>query len=337
MKIALVHNRVADQAGPDARDVLVQAEAIEQALAGLGHQAVRLACDLDLEAMRRELTARRPDLVFNLVEDLGGHGRLIHLFPFLLDALGLPYSGSPAEVILLTSHKTMAKERLHRAGLPTPAWVGPCPARSVAPELNADMVSGRRWIVKSLWEHASVGLGADSVLSAETPQTLRAELARRAADLGGVCFAEEFIDGREFNLSLLAGPDGPQMLPPAEILFEGFTPEMLKIVDYQAKWEADSFGYHHTPRSFDFGAADAGLLDELTAIARQCWAVFGLGGYARVDFRVDPAGRPFILEVNANPCLSPDAGYAAALARAGIGFDQAVARIIADARSHPPA
>ncbi|MFH2099767.1 MAG: D-alanine--D-alanine ligase, partial [Pseudomonadota bacterium] len=50
----------------------------------------------------------------------------------------------------------------------------------------------------------------------------------------------------------------------------------------------------------------------------------------RVDFRVDPDGNPFILEVNANPCLSPDAGFAAAVDRAGMPFDRAVERILAD-------
>ena len=83
-------------------------------------------------------------------------------------------------------------------------------------------------------------------------------------------------------------------------------------------------------------ADDLELLDQLRDIALRCWDVFGLAGYARVDFRVDRGGNPYILEINANPCLSPDAGFAAAVARAGMGFDQAVARIVADARKNRP-
>lgn len=69
----------------------------------------------------------------------------------------------------------------------------------------------------------------------------------------------------------------------------------------------------------------------MTRLALACWRLFRLRGWARVDFRVDADGHPFILEVNANPCLSPDAGYAAALERAGIPFADAVGRIVAAA------
>ena len=76
---------------------------------------------------------------------------------------------------------------------------------------------------------------------------------------------------------------------------------------------------------------DQPLLERLSRLAREAWCLFGLGGYARVDFRVDDAGQPWILEINANPCLSPDAGFAAALTRASIPFPQAIARILQDA------
>jgi D-alanine-D-alanine ligase len=171
-------------------------------------------------------------------------------------------------------------------------------------------------------------------------------LAQREAQSGRPYFAEAFIDGREFNLSLLASPTAcdsdahgkatswqlvPTVLPPAEIDFSAFAPDRLKIVDYRAKWADGTFEYENTPRRFDFAARDSSLLNELTQLAKRCWVLFGLRGYARVDFRVDTAGRPWILEANANPCLSPDAGFAAALKQAGISYDGAIARIIADA------
>ena len=104
---------------------------------------------------------------------------------------------------------------------------------------------------------------------------------------------------------------------------------------HRAKWDEQSFEYHHTPPRFDFPPADQPLLERLTGLARQCWDLFGLRGYVRVDFRVDAAGRPWILEINANPCLSPDAGFAAALAQAGISFAEAVRCILADAGDCP--
>ncbi len=330
MHIAIVHDAVGESDAPDAKDALVQADAVDGALQRLGHTVCRMECTLNLAALTSTLEERRVDLVFNLVESIGGQGRLIHLLPFCLDAVPLPYTGAPAQAMLLTSNKTLAKAWMAAVGIATPAWVGPWPGGSG--RIDGGDAKRRSWIVKSVWEHASIGLGPQSLVADAEPQAVHGLLAERAAGLGGVCFAEAFVDGREFNLSLLAGESGPQVLPPAEIDFDGFTAEMPRIVDYQAKWNEDAFAYHHTPRRFDFDPADRDLLVRLEATALKCWHHFGLAGYARVDFRVDPAGRPFVLEINANPCIAPDAGFAAALARAGITFKDAVARIVADSR-----
>jgi len=213
---------------------------------------------------------------------------------------------------------------MHEAGLPTPAWFETNPGSAV-PD-----VCGRSWIIKSLWEHASVGLDENSIVNVDSPSSLAAEMVKRSPLLGNNCFAEEFIPGREFNLSLLAGEKGPVVLPPAEICFVGFDPAKPQIVDYRAKWEENSFEFNNTPRRFAFSADDDTLVAELRQLALRCWDLFGLKGYARVDFRVDEANRPWILEVNANPCLSPDAGFAAALSRAAISFREAVHAILAD-------
>ena len=185
-----------------------------------------------------------------------------------------------------------------------------------------------RWIVKSLWEHASFGLDDESLIYGSGETDLLEKLRARAETLGGSCFAEAYVDGREFNLSILEGRDGPRVLPSAEIVFSDFGEDRLPIVGYRAKWETASFEYRHTPRRFDFADADGPLLTRLRAVALHCWRLFELKGYARVDFRVDRMGSPWVLEINANPCLSPDAGFAAALAEAEIPFHRAVQRIL---------
>ena len=121
---------------------------------------------------------------------------------------------------------------------------------------------------------------------------------------------------------------GPRVLPIAEILFLDFPKDKPRIVDYKAKWESDSFEYTHTPRTFQAQPGDEALRSELADLALRCWRLFGLAGYARVDFRVDREGRPWVLEVNANPCISSDAGYAAMLQEAGIAYDRAVEEIV---------
>jgi D-alanine-D-alanine ligase len=173
------------------------------------------------------------------------------------------------------------------------------------------------------------------VVDAHDLSSLRERLSSRQQNIGRPCFAERYVEGRELNVSLLAGPRGPNVLPPAEILFCGFPANTARLVDYRAKWDPDSLEYQNTPRRFRFPAADQPLLEELVRLTRSCWYLFGLRGYARVDFRVDPRGKPWILEVNANPCLSPDAGFAAALGEAGLSFQEGIERILADAVGRP--
>src|SRR5690606_23295451 len=106
-----------------------------------------------------------------------------------------------------------------------------------------------------------------------------------------------------------------------ETLFVGYPQDRPKIVDYEAKWAEDSFAYNNTPRRFDFGAEDTALVAELADLTLRAWRLFGLAGYARVDFRVDGDGRPWILEVNTNPCIAPDAGFFAAARQGGLTYD----------------
>ena len=338
MCIAIVHNEVGENGRIDERDVLIQAEAISKALDELRHKVFQLPCGLDLMEIKCRLEGLRPDIVFNLVESLGGEERLIYLFPGLLDAIRIPYTGSCTEAIFITSHKILAKERMSLANLPTPAWIGPYPYEIPVLYHNKRDIPFKesQWIIKSLRDHGSLGLDDNNVISGKNEVELMDVLKGRKGDLGGACFAELFIHGREFNLSILGGPDGPMVLPPAEILFEGFEGGNIPpIVGYRAKWDAESYEYSHTNRSFDFPDNDQPLLLTLKSLAIRCWDLFGLRGYARVDFRVDEKGHPWILEVNCNPCLNPDAGFAAAALRSGLAYKDIIEKIITEGYSSP--
>ncbi|MFZ5563317.1 MAG: D-alanine--D-alanine ligase family protein [Thermodesulfobacteriota bacterium] len=330
MRILILFNRVTDQSAPDEQDVLFQVQAVSHALTALGHEAVPLACGLNLEDLRHSLLSLQPDLVFNLVESLNGQGRMIHLVPILLEAMAIPYTGASAYVLYRTSNKVAAKDLMGQWGVATPAWVGPSSLlKTRRTRLNpGDRLPNQSWIIKSVWEHASFGLDENAVVCPDTLGDLLNEMNRRTQVLGGDCFAEHYIPGRELNIALLEEAGKPRTLPVAEIRFEGYDGEKPSIVSYRAKWDPRSFEYTHTIRSFDFSAADEPLLNQLTAIARHCWDLFQLKGYARVDFRVDDCGNPWVLEVNANPCLSPDAGFAAMLERAGVPYEQAIEAIV---------
>jgi D-alanine-D-alanine ligase len=334
MHIAILHPHIPPDAPPDDQDTLVQADAVEAALRQLGHRVERIGCTLDLAALRRAVLAARPEVVFNLAEVLDGADALQHVPPALLDTLGVRYTGSPTEAIFQTTHKLLAKQILSLAGLPTPAWT---PSHFSVPRVSVPSLPGLAapCILKAVWEHASRGLDDANVILQGDAQVVAERLAEFAARSGRPCFAEQFIEGREFNLAILDGSAGPELLPAAEIDFAAFPPGKPRIVGHRAKWVAGSFEFENTPPRFDFPDQDRPLLDQIGNLASACWRQFGLRGYARVDFRVDPQPRPWILEINTNPCLAPDAGFAAALARAGIPFPQAIQRILdAATRGH---
>jgi D-alanine-D-alanine ligase len=313
-KVALLHDAAAAAGRPDSSDTLVEAQAIAAELEKQGFETVTLPVGLDLGALERALRELAPHAVFNLIESLEGRGQLLHLAPALLESLGVPFTGCSAHALGLTTNKPAAKRLLDRADVATPAVLG---ARA----------GDGPWIVKSVYEHASLGLDDSSVV--EGADAAVRVLEARRAEFGGEWFAERFVPGRELNVGVIASPAGPRVLPVAELRFEGYPAGKPAIVGYAAKWDADSFEYRNTVRSF---AVEPELGARAERLALACWELFALDGYARVDFRVDSSGMLFVLEINANPCLSPDAGFAAALEHAGIAYGDAIAWLVADAR-----
>lgn len=324
-QVAIIHDRVDGRKGnADQKDVLVQTEAVAGALRGLGYEPYDLTLSLDLRAFFDALMMQPPAFVFNLVESVGGQGRLIHLPAGILDALKIPYTGSGADALCTTSNKLIAKRILRGTAVPTPGFFSRKELKTFGGPVQGT------FIIKSVWEHASIGIEEDSVVTVKDGSALLEEMENRRMDLGGDCLAETFIEGREFNLSLLAAPQGPEVLPPAEICFDTFPPGKRRLVGYRAKWDENSFEYHHTPRRFRFPSRDTALLEDLKKLALECWHLFDLRGYARIDFRVDEENHPWVLEINTNPCLSPDAGFAAAAAEGGLSFSRVIRRVLKD-------
>ncbi|MEQ1565556.1 MAG: D-alanine--D-alanine ligase [Myxococcota bacterium] len=313
MRVLVLHDVVPPGAPPDQVDALVQAEVVRRVLEADGHH-------VSIDTFRLDpapVVAARPDVVFNLVESIGGDGRLAHLAPAMFELLGIPFTGSGAAALAVTGHKRLCKRTLALRGISVP-------------EDFPD--GGPAWIVKSLFEHASVGLDDSCVVGAPD---VEAAVERLAPRMGGAVVAETYVDGRELNVSMLETRDGVRVLPLAEIAFH-LPPGRKRIVGYAAKWEPGSAEWDGTPRTFDVPGIDVPTIE---ALCRRCWTELGLRGYVRVDLRVpaDPdgtvRGEPVVLEINANPCLAPDAGFAAAVERGGGTLDDAVRAIVAAAAS----
>jgi D-alanine-D-alanine ligase len=308
---------------PDEIDTLNAAQAVEDALRRLGYATEIIALDLDLRPLE-SLARRRPLTVFNLVDAMRGDTRLAPMVPAVLEDLGVAYTGTRTSAWLGTLSKLATKQTLRSHGLPTPTWS----------EDGKGLDFEGRVIVKPVFEHGSLGLDASSVVKgAAAAQAIK----ERALRWNTEHFAEGYIEGREFNLAVIERDGTAEVLPIAEMLFEGFAANEPRIVGYDAKWAPESPAYVGTPRRFGLERQEPALAADLAALARACWSCFGLTGYARVDFRVDARYAPFILEVNVNPCLSPDAGFAAAAREAGLSYPALMGRIVEGAAEVLPA
>ncbi len=315
MHILIIADKLSKDPTKDQQDTLVQVKQVRKALKALGHETSLLSFSLNLERVKQRIIDRNPDLIFNLVETLEGC-RLLHLAPALFEAMALKYTGGNSHGMMSSSDKLFAKSLLHKEGLPTPPWVTDSDQGSLAGFL------GHPLIIKPVAEEASVGITDASV------QTFEDETSLREALGGGSLFAETFIQGREFSVSILAVGGEMMVFKPAAMLFIDYPPDKPAIVGYEAKWEESSFEYIHTQRTFSFSPEDAPLLKTLQELSRKAFLLFGGKGYARVDFRIDGEGNPFILEVNLNPCIARDSGFVAAAQHAGISYEEMIALII---------
>jgi D-alanine-D-alanine ligase len=317
MRILILHSDIPPDAPPDDQDTLLQAVAIEAALKRRGHEAVSGVFVPDESEMEALVARENPDVVFNLVETVWGKCLYGPLAPAILASIGVPYTGADAAAMAACGDKVLTKRMLDAAGLPTPAW-------SEAPHWRG--IDEGRWIVKSVTEDASLGLDDAAVVTGKKAVVARAQDS--AARYGGRWFAERYVHGREFNVAVLERAGEPHLLPIGEIVFERWDTKKPRIVGYAAKWQEAAAEYRDTIRTYGWHDRDRDLNRALEQVSRDCWTLFGLTGYARIDFRVDSQGRPFILEVNPNPCLEPDAGMPASCAQAGVSYDELIETIV---------
>jgi D-alanine-D-alanine ligase-like ATP-grasp enzyme/ribosomal protein S18 acetylase RimI-like enzyme len=311
--------------------VLDEAAFVERGLAELGIPSERRAIAGPEALAGLAEAARAPGtVIFNLIESPPGEWWRQCAAAGALELFGVPFTGAPTAALWLTTDKLLTRALLASEGLPVAPGgqldhENPSVLDRVAPP----------WILKPACEDASVGLDGNPIC------TTREEALARAAALerrfpGQRIVAEHFLPGRELNVSLLEGPDGPEVLPIPEMTYVDYPEGMPKIMGWDAKWGEGTFAYDHTVRRFLTDPADEPLLARVRSLVREAWRVCDLTGYARVDLRLDESGNPCILEVNANPCIAEGAGLEVSAAQAGISRAALIQRILdAAVRRHP--
>jgi len=292
-----------------------QVEAVQEALEELDLEYQRFPLKDDVESLVRVLRSYRPDVVINLCEGAFGDSHLEMNVPSILELLGMPYTGSPPLALGLCQDKGLTKDILKAKGIPTPKY------RVLGGFEDWGGGIDYPLFVKPLKEDASLGIARESFVRDY------GELKRRVGYVikryRQPALVEEYIDGRELNVSVL-GNVKPEVLPISEIIFE--FPDEPKILDYSAKWFRESEEYKKT-KPMCPAELNSPLKDKVELVALQAYEALHCRDYARVDIRLR-SEVPYVLEVNPNPDVSPDAGFARSLKAKGISFEEFVKKII---------
>jgi D-alanine-D-alanine ligase len=308
----------------DAADfgVLGEVQLIAASLADAGHEPLLFAAD-DAAALCAFLSTQRPELIFNCCESFAGRAALEMNVAALFELFGIPCTGSSALTLGLTLNKALTKDVLSAHGIQTPAHVvvGPGQDPAAAHRLGFPL------IVKPVAEDASIGIDDAAVVNDAVALAERVRFVWR--EFGQAALVEEFIAGREFNVSVLAtSPTEFVALPIGEISFAGLAEGRPQIFGYEAKWDAGSASYKGTvPRCP--ATIDEGTADRIRRVALAAARAVGLRDYGRIDLRLRHDDQAlFVLEVNANPDLNDDAGFLRAARASGRTCQSTVCEIL---------
>lgn len=305
-----LHDRISE-AGAE-----VEAHAVADALRRLGHVPALIPLATEVVSFIGKLQLMRPAVVFNLCEGYRGDSSREMNVAAIYELLDLPYTGSSPITLGLTQDKALTKDILMRHGLPTPEYY-----RVRINEPLPKIALKSPFIVKPCSEDASLSIGSDSIVTTEAALKKRVRYIHERYNQDAL--VEKFIAGREFNAAVLGNsPSG--ILPLSEICFA----QDLKyaIVSYAGKWQEKSKDYQGTTPVCP-AQADDKIRKKIEQTVLKACKLLGCRDYTRVDIRLHD-GVPYLLEINANPDICPDAGFARAAGVAGHDYPALIQRIL---------
>jgi D-alanine-D-alanine ligase len=300
--------------------VLEERTDIANALQSEGYKSSIFNVDSNIMRLIDFLRSTQPDVIFNLCESVGNEAIHEMHVAGMYELMGIPYTGAGPLALGIALNKVRVKEILLSNGLPTPRYqLVESPIKITLDEnMNFPL------IVKPAREDASVGISSDSVVYSLSDMKKRVRFIFE--QFNQPALVEEYIDGRELNVAVL-GNRKPTVLPISEIDMSTLPKQYHRIISYNAKWMKGTDEYEHTK-----GVCPAKISPELEAtmkeMALKAFHLVGCRDYARVDFRLTNKNKPFILEVNPNPDISDDAGFARSARAQGYKFEELISKIV---------
>jgi D-alanine-D-alanine ligase len=270
------------------------------------------AANSNVERTISELNKISPDAIFNFVESIEGVASYEYCIAGVFELLGFQFTGNTPITLGNCLNKERAKNILRSFGIQTPKSQIIKPTDKI---LKTSFNLKFPVILKLLTEDASIGISELSVVNnySELTKQLRFLFETYKQDV----IAEEYIEGRELNIAIL----GDQILPISEILFNGLPDNLPKIITYDSKWIEESVYYQHTQPSCP-ADIEKNTRKNVEAVAMEAYRAMNCRDYARVDIRLSNDGTPYVIEVNPNPDISTDSGFARAALAAGISYGE---------------
>lgn len=321
--LALVHKHLVppeDTAGLDTINAEWKMEFdVTVTLEAQGHEVRIVGVHDDLSPARAAIDEFRPDIVFNLLEGFADINTFDQNVVSYLELLRVPYTGCNPRGLILARDKSLSKKLLTYHRVPVPDFTVVRRGRAARPtRLRYPL------IVKSLVFEASIGISQASVVENAD------ELARRVQfvheSLGTAAIVEEFIDGRELYVGVI-GNERLQAFPVWEMSFAQMPEHTWHVATERVKWSTQ-YQQKHGIRT-DEASLPEGVAARLQHTAKRVYRALDLNGYARVDFRMDEAGRFSVLEANPNPQLAFGEDFAESAERAGLSYPALLERIVA--------
>lgn len=297
-----------------------EADIVYQVILKSGHVPIYLAVK-NLDQVLSKIDRVQPDLIFNLCEGFQGKTHHEMFIAGVWELLGIRYTGNTPLTLGLAQDKVLSKELFQSRGIPTPKFQ----VYSATPQ---ETNLAYPLIAKPSREDASLGIKhGDAIL--HDFESLKNRVGELLKKYRQPILVEEFIQGREFNISVL-GNTPPKVIAISEISFADLDDQTPHITSYEAKWLPDHPLYQKTPAICP-AQISSDLQKRLEELALRVYDVLNGRDYGRVDTRVDAEGNIFVLEYNPNPDISPDAGFVKALKAAGIKYKEFVEFLINEA------
>lgn len=321
--LALVHDHLVPPEDTTGIDILEAEWKMEydviETLKESGHDVHVLGVHDELTGIRAAVASFQPQIVFNLLEAFAGVTTFDQNVVSYLELLRLPYTGCNPRGLILARDKALSKKLLAYHRIPVPEFTVVRPGRKPVLPKRLQYPA----IVKSLFFEASQGISQASVV--ENAEQLAKRVTFIHERLGTAAIVEQFIDGRELYVGVM-GNERLDVFPVWEMSFEKMAENRWKIATERVKWSTQ-YQKRHGIMTAE-AKLDPATRDRIQQIAKRAYRALDLSGYARIDVRMDEAGRMYVLEANPNPNLAYGEDFAESAEVAGVSYERLLDRIV---------